>query len=206
MPALSARNSGRTYDLGFARWVYQNIEGADRLSLCMQCGMCSGSCPLGSAMDHGPRKLFMMIRAGMKEAVLKSDTIWNCTQCYNCTVRCPRKIPVTAILQGLADTAAQEGYAPERPTARFAKAFWISVKRFGRTDERLVTMFYYFSYGLKEGIERLRQNTPIALGMVKAKRMHLGLPRRTRRTADLRAVLAAAHSIEHREQAERPAP
>lgn len=191
----------RTYDLGFARWVYQNIEGGDRLSLCMQCGMCSGSCPIGTAMDNGPRKLFMMIRAGMKEAVLTSNTIWNCTQCYNCVVRCPRKIPVTNILQGLATVAAAEGYAPEQPTAKFSKAFWFSLEQFGRTDERLVTAIYYFSHGLKEGFRRALDNLLIALRMVKGKRMHLGLPHRTKAASELRAILAKADDIEARERA-----
>jgi quinone-modifying oxidoreductase subunit QmoC len=198
--SATASADRRKYDLNFARWVYQNVDGGERVSLCMQCGMCSGSCPIGTAMDHGPRKLFMMIRAGMKEAVLTSNTIWNCTQCYNCVVRCPRKIPVTNILQGLATVAVKEGYAPQQPTAKFSKAFWFSVTRFGRTDERLVTAFYYFSYGLKEGIRRGLENLPIALRMVKGKRMHLGLPHRVKGTADLRAILAKAKEIEARDE------
>lgn len=202
MSATATSETARKYDLTFARWVYQNVEGGDRLSLCMQCGMCSGSCPIGTAMDNGPRKLFMMIRAGMKEAVLASDTIWNCTQCYNCVVRCPRKIPVTNILQSLATIAVKQGYAPQRPTAKFSKAFWLSVKRFGRTDERLVTAFYYFSFGLKEGFRRAMENLPIALKMVKAKRMHLGMPHRAKGAAELRAIIAAAEAIEARDRRE----
>lgn len=202
MAATAIPDSARKYDLGFARWVYENVEGGDRMSLCMQCGMCSGSCPIGTAMDNGPRKLFMMIRAGMKEAVLTSDTIWNCTQCYNCVVRCPRKIPVTYILQSLATVAAREGYAPQRPTSKFSKAFWFSVRRFGRTDERLVTALFYFSFGLKEGFRRAMENLPIALRMVKTKRMHLGMPHRTKGSADLRAIIAAAEQIEARERGE----
>lgn len=202
MSATATPDTARKYDLTFARWVYQNVEGADRLSLCMQCGMCSGSCPIGTAMDNGPRKLFMMIRAGMKEAVLTSDTIWNCTQCYNCVVRCPRKIPVTNILQSLATIAVKQGYAPQRPTSKFSKAFWLSVKRFGRTDERLVTAFYYFSFGLKEGFRRAMENLPIALKMVKAKRMHLGMPHRAKGAAELRAIIAAAEAIEARDRRE----
>jgi quinone-modifying oxidoreductase subunit QmoC len=196
----AAAEAARKYDLGFARWVYRNVEGGDRIALCMQCGMCSGSCPIGTAMDQGPRKLFMMIRAGMKEAVLTSDTIWNCTQCYNCVVRCPRQIPVTNILQGLATVAVKEGFAPRQPTARFSKAFWFSVRRFGRTDERLVTALYYFSFGFKEGFRRARENLRIALRMVKAKRMHLGLPHRAKGAAELRAILAKAEEIESRER------
>jgi quinone-modifying oxidoreductase subunit QmoC len=186
------------YDLNFARWVYQNIDGGDRMMLCMQCGMCSGSCPIGDAMDNGPRKLFMMIRAGMKEEVLTSNTVWNCTQCYNCTVRCPRQIRVTAILQSLASVAAREGFAPNKPTGKFSWAFWLSLKWFGRTDERLVTAFYYFSYGLKEGIRRALENMPIAIKMVKTKRMGLGLPHRAKGAGQLRAIVAKAAEIQAR--------
>ncbi len=201
MTGTSIPASARKYDLGFARWVYQNIEGADRLSLCMQCGMCSGSCPIGAQMDNGPRKLFMMIRAGMKEEVLKSDTIWNCTQCYNCVVRCPRKVPVTYILQDLATVAAREGYAPAKPTVRFSRPFWRSTRYFGRTDERMLTVLYFFSYGIKEGIKRALANLSIAQRMVKAGRMGLGLPHRAKGAAGLRAILAKADEIKARERA-----
>jgi len=201
MTATSIPTPARKYDLSFARWVYQNVEGGDRLPLCMQCGMCSGSCPIGAEMDNGPRKLFMMIRAGMKEEVLSSDTIWNCTQCYNCVVRCPRKVPVTYILQGLATYAVAEGYAPKKATARFSKSFWRSVTLFGRTDERMVTTLYFFSYGIKEGIKRALANLKIAQRMVKAGRMGLGLPHRAKGTGDLRAILAKAAEIEARERA-----
>jgi quinone-modifying oxidoreductase subunit QmoC len=187
-----------TYDLGFAKWVAGNISGADKLSMCMQCGMCSGSCPIGTQMDHGPRKLIMMIRAGMRDAVLSANTLWNCTQCYNCTVRCPRGIPVTEILQGLATVAVAEGHAGGEPTARFSEAFWWSLAKFGRTDERLVTSRFYFSAGLAEGVRKSRENLAIALRMIKARRMHLGAPHKIKRRKNLQAILAKAREIEAR--------
>ena len=36
LPILS--DSSQKYDLGFARWVYNNVKGGDKLSMCMQCG------------------------------------------------------------------------------------------------------------------------------------------------------------------------
>jgi len=109
----------RTYDLSFARWVRENVKGGDKMNLCMQCGVCAGSCPIGNEMDNGPRKTFMMVRAGMKEEVLSSSTLWNCTSCYRCYVRCPRGIPVTSIIQGLAAVAAKEGYAPKQKVENY---------------------------------------------------------------------------------------
>ncbi len=199
MNASIAPEGTRKYDLGFARWVYENVDGGDRLAMCMQCGVCSGSCPIGTRMDHGPRKLFMMIRAGMKEAVLSSDTIWNCVSCYNCVVRCPREVPVAYILHDLATVAVREGYAKEEDNVRFAKAFWWSLAAFGRTDERLVTARYYFSTGLLDGMKKGKANFPMALGMIKRKRMHLGMPHRIKGRKGLRAILAKAEEIERRE-------
>lgn len=195
LPAAPAQS----YDLGFARWVRDNIDGGDKLSLCMQCGACSGSCPIGVQMDHGPRKLIQMVRAGLKEAVLTSNTLWNCTSCYRCVVRCPRGVPVTYILQDLAAKAVELGYAEAEDNIRFSKSFWWSAKRFGRTDERLVTAKYYFSFGLGEGIRRGLGNLKIALGMLKAGRMHFGLPHRIKDRKGLQAILDKAAEIEARE-------
>lgn len=189
----------RKYDLGFARWVYQNIDGGEKVAMCMQCGTCSGSCPIGTQMDYGPRKLFMMIRAGMKEAVLKSNTLWNCVSCYNCVVRCPRQVPVTYILKALGTQAVREGYveATEAENTRFAKAMIWSAEKFGRTDERLVTARFYLSAGgLGALISKSKENSKVARGMLKAKRMHLGLPHRIKKTGELKKILAKAREIE----------
>ncbi|MGO9744391.1 MAG: 4Fe-4S dicluster domain-containing protein [Roseiarcus sp.] len=192
--------AARSYDLSFARWVRDNVNGGDQLNLCMQCGVCSGSCPIGVQMDYGPRKLFMMIRAGMKDEVLSSNTMWNCTSCYRCVVRCPRGVPVTYILQDLALKSVELGYAKGRNENKyFAKSFWNSTRWFGRTDERLVTALYYFSFGLKEGYARAMANLKIAIGMVKAGRMHLGMPHQIKGKKDLKAILAKAAEIEARQ-------
>ena len=202
MPVPMPETAGRKYDLGFARWVYRNVNGGDKLSLCMQCGVCSGSCPIGTQMDHGPRKLFMMIRAGMKEEVLSSNTLWNCTSCYRCVVRCPRGIPVAYIVQDLAARAADLGYADKRDNTRFSRSFWWSAKTFGRTDERLVTARYYFSFGLVAGIRKGLANLGIALGLVRTGRMHIGMPHRIKDARGLKAILAKAAEIEKRGRAE----
>jgi quinone-modifying oxidoreductase subunit QmoC len=199
MTVAPPEQADRRYDLNFARWVRDNVQGGGKMSLCMQCGMCSGSCPIGTEMDHGPRKLFMMIRAGMKDDVFNSSTIWNCTSCYNCTVRCPRGIPVTSIIQDLAAKSVEFGYVKKVQNARFAKAFWWSSKTFGRTDERLVTTKFYFSGGLVDGVKKSLANLKIAFNMVRTRRMHIGMPHKIKDTKGLQAILAKAAEIDVRE-------
>jgi heterodisulfide reductase subunit C2 len=188
--------SSRKYDLNFARWVRDNVQGGDKMNMCMQCGTCSGSCPIGTEMEHGPRKLFMMVRAGMKDEVLGSNSMWECTSCYRCVVRCPRGVPVTYIMQGLAALSAKEGYAPKVENNYFAKYFWMSASKLGKTDERLVPTAYFFSFGFVEGIKRSLSNLKIAFNMLKAGRMHIGMPHKIKDTKGLQAILKKAAEIE----------
>ncbi len=199
---MSPPQSNRTYDLGFARWVRDNVDGGDRMNMCMQCGVCSGSCPVGDQMDNGPRKTFMMIRAGMKEAVLTSDTIWNCVSCYNCVVRCPRQVPVTYILHELCTLAVEEGYVNPKDVenVRFAKAFWWSAQKYGKTDERLVTAKFYFSGGIGDGIKKGMAQKDTAMAMIKKGRLHLGMPYKVKNRGGLQKILAKAKEIEAAKQ------
>ena len=100
------------YRNNFLREVEEKVDDGDWVKMCMQCGVCAGSCPFGPHWEHTPQKIFMMIRAGKREEVLTSDSMWMCTSCYNCMVRCPRKLPITHIMHGLAKLRA-----PPRPRA-----------------------------------------------------------------------------------------
>jgi quinone-modifying oxidoreductase, subunit QmoC len=195
-----APEARQKYDLNFARFVRDNVDGGDRMNMCMQCGVCSGSCPIGNEMEHGPRKLFMMVRAGMKDAVLSSNSWQSCVSCYNCVVRCPREVPVKYILHGLGRLAVDEGYVEKKKVAntRFASAFWWSVTKFGKTDERLVPTLYFFSGGFGEGIKKSLANLKIAIGMLKAKRMHIGMPHKAKNRNELNTILAKAAEIQAR--------
>ena len=60
----------------------------------------------------------MMIRANKREEVLSSSSMWMCTSCYNCIVRCPRELPITHIMHGLAHYAKRLGLAPKKQPTR----------------------------------------------------------------------------------------
>ena len=73
----------RPYQADFLREVEREVEGGEWVRMCMQCGVCAGSCPFGPHWEHSPQKIFMMIRAGQREQVLTSESMWMCTSCYN---------------------------------------------------------------------------------------------------------------------------
>lgn len=80
---------------------------------CMQCGMCSGSCPLGHAMEFPPRQMILQARSGNLDGVLASPSLWMCVGCYTCSLRCPRGIELTdGLWPAMRDRAMQEGVQP----------------------------------------------------------------------------------------------
>ena len=115
----------------------------------------------------------MMIRAGKREEVLASDSMWMCTSCYNCIVRCPRKLPITHIMHGLANYAHRLGKAPGTQVTRdFAQRFWNNFLATGRINEMKLTMGWYFKEGLGQGVKNALANQDIGKGMMKAKRLN----------------------------------
>ena len=171
MSDLNAQMVDR-YRNSFLKEVEANVEEGDWVKMCMQCGVCSGSCPLGSHWDHPPQEIFMMIRAGKREEVLQSTSMWMCTSCYNCTVRCPRELPITHIMHGLAHYAKRLGLAPKnQPTEKFSQLFWDNLMKKGRVNELKLGLSLYFMNGLAEGVKTSLKMQKIGLGMLKSKRM-----------------------------------
>ena len=63
----------KKYGNNFLKEVEEQAEMGEWVKMCMQCGVCAGSCPFGPHWEHSPQKLFMMIRAGKREEVLTGD-------------------------------------------------------------------------------------------------------------------------------------
>jgi len=161
------------YRNSFLKEVEANVEEGDWVKMCMQCGVCAGSCPMGPYWDHSPQELFMMIRAGKREEVLSSESMWMCTSCYNCIARCPRELPITHIMHGLAHYAKRLGIAPKnQPTLRFSQKFWDNLMVNGRVNELKLGIALYFLDGFVQGVKNAMAASGLGLGMLKAKRLN----------------------------------
>ena len=117
--------------------------GGKNLPTCMQCGICAGSCPVSHEMDHTPRQLVRMIQLGLKKEVLNSNTIWICTSCFSCSVRCPRGIYPTELMETLKPIAIKDGI--KNRNAKFDDIFADVVKNNGRASEFLLISKYSIS-------------------------------------------------------------
>jgi len=190
------------YRNDFLKEVEERVEEGEWVKMCMQCGVCAGSCPFGPHWEHSPQKLFMMIRAGKREEVLSSDSMWMCTSCYNCVVRCPRQLPITQIMHGLATYAHRLGLAPkDQPTRFFSQLFWKNCTRTGRVNELKLTLGLYFKDGLLQGIKNTWAMRNIGLGMLIAKRLNPFELLREETCKDqegIQKMLKKAHELENR--------
>ena len=188
------------YRNNFLQEVEANVEEGNWVKMCMQCGVCSGSCPFGPHWEHPPQEIFMMIRAGQREEVLQSDSMWMCTSCYSCIVRCPRELPITHIMHGLANYAHRLGLAPKmNPTRRFAKVFWDNIVKTGRVNETQLSVRLYFMNGFVEGLKTVVKMRNIGLGMLLTKRLNplaiFGISG-CKGKSDIHKMLAKAKEIE----------
>ncbi len=169
------------------------VPGGERLRKCIQCGTCTGSCPVSYAMDLSPREVIARFRAGDIETILRSRTIWICASCYACTVRCPVEIRITDLLYALKRVAMGKNIRPRQfPVYALSEAFVRSVKWFGRNYEMgLLTEFFLRSL---KWVNLLKM-APLGLKMLKAGRLGL-FPERIAGHADLKKIIARAEEIE----------
>lgn len=104
---------------------------------CIQCGTCSASCPTARLMNPSIRRLIKLCLEGKKEEALHNVTLWLCTSCLLCTVRCPRGIRPKAVVSALKDIAEREG--PRSKDASYEEFFLKQIKDYGRIAELALT-------------------------------------------------------------------
>ncbi|MCX5884807.1 MAG: 4Fe-4S dicluster domain-containing protein [Proteobacteria bacterium] len=78
----------------------EEISGQNLFS-CYQCGKCSAGCPFSFAMDLLPSHIIRMVQLGLQEDIGNSKTMWLCSSCLTCGVRCPRGVDVPRIMEAL---------------------------------------------------------------------------------------------------------
>jgi heterodisulfide reductase subunit C len=120
--------------------------GGEHILACIQCGTCSGSCPMADDMEYPPRKIIAMIRAGMRDEVLSSNSMWFCLSCYLCTTRCPRGVKPTELAHALESLASQQGFRiGGTSTPTLYRSFVGSIRDNGRVHEFGMMVRYYLS-------------------------------------------------------------
>ena len=87
-------------------------SGAETLNWCMQCGLCTGSCPW--RLVHGEfniRKVLRLAQLGL-EGFESEEQLFACTTCNMCPLRCPRQVKIIENQRTMRGMIVATGSAP----------------------------------------------------------------------------------------------
>jgi len=161
----------------------------EAVSVCYQCGTCSGSCPVAPAggMDFTPRTIMRMIQAGMEDEVLASETVWTCSACYACAVRCPRDIDITDVMIRLRNLALIRGHPARSGIARRGRIYNVDFMKIVRRLGRIYEPELVIRYHLKTNPLGLLKMAPVGLKMLLKGKLRL-LPEGTKDKSEIRGI------------------
>jgi heterodisulfide reductase subunit C len=168
-----------------------SIPGGEEINSCIQCGVCTGSCPTANQWDYPPRRAIAMVRAGLRDELLSSNSMWFCVSCYSCTVRCPRDIKPADIMHALEIIALRSGKSTRKSnTPIMYRCFVDSARGNGRVYE-LGMMIKLF---MKTNPFAALKLAPVGLGLFLHKRLPLS-PSRIKDMSGLKAILNKAREL-----------
>ncbi|MBA4312257.1 MAG: hypothetical protein C0417_06475 [Chlorobiaceae bacterium] len=177
----------------------KQIPAGERIKRCIQCGTCTGSCPVSYAMDISPRELIALFRAGEMETIMKSRTIWICASCYSCTTRCPSGIKITDIIYALKRTAMEKQYKSKSPQVQvLANLFIENLMAYGRLHEGTLIRKYY----MKTNVAKMFGLISLGRKMFATKRIAI-FPKKIKQHEALSRIIKKAQEIEIRHTPER---
>jgi len=103
-------------DMGFSEAVAK--AGGEKINLCIQCGTCTASCPMGRRTAFRTRQIIRWAQLGFRSEILSDESLWYCTTCSTCTLRCPRDVNPMETFIGVRSLLVEEGRVP--PTIKEA--------------------------------------------------------------------------------------
>jgi heterodisulfide reductase subunit C len=119
---------------------------------CIQCGTCSASCPSASAMDISPRQMWRLANLGFEDEILNSKTMWLCSLCYSCHVRCPRGIPLTDTIVKIKQLALRKKFRERSESVAFYKAFSDVMRIYGRMREMEFMLRFFLASNILKSL------------------------------------------------------
>lgn len=103
----------------------QKYGGKDVMT-CLQCGNCTGVCPISLKIDYKTRSIIKYCQFGLKKYTL--GTSWVCATCYRCYEHCPADLNPAEVMIALRHIAVREGIIPP-----FVKTVVTNLVRYGQS-------------------------------------------------------------------------
>ena len=96
----------------------QELVQKHKLLECIQCGVCTGSCPVSRKANLNIRKYMREVAIANRLIMHPQNELWSCTTCSTCGIRCPKDLDPYEFLIDIRSVAVEEGQIA--PTIRDA--------------------------------------------------------------------------------------
>ena len=84
-----------------------------QLNLCIQCGTCTGACPVKFRSPLNIRRLVRQTAyTDNPSSLFKRPELWACTTCSTCSIRCPTGVKNVELIMGIRNFLANQGEVP----------------------------------------------------------------------------------------------
>ncbi|HVP77380.1 MAG TPA: (Fe-S)-binding protein [Thermodesulfobacteriota bacterium] len=84
-----------------------------QLNICIQCGTCTGGCPVKWRSPLNMRRLVRQATLEIDPSPLfKRPELWACTTCSTCSLRCPAGVKNVEFIMGIRNYLANKGEVP----------------------------------------------------------------------------------------------
>jgi heterodisulfide reductase subunit C len=110
-------------------------ESHANLAACLQCKKCTSGCPVAAVADIKPHEMVRKVQFGLRDEVLASKMLWQCTSCQTCATRCPQKVSVAALNDGLRRMSLAAKSPTTSAVPAFNSIFMNAVRKRGRMNE-----------------------------------------------------------------------
>jgi len=102
---------------------------------CIQCGKCTGGCPVSIRTELNPRRLVYEALLNTRFVSSERTEIWECTSCATCAERCPKQVKPYEIVKALRSDIIESGRV--KPTVRDAlESTFMHGNPWGRVREK----------------------------------------------------------------------
>jgi heterodisulfide reductase subunit C len=129
MSAVAAEGTG-----DFLAEVERESHG--NLSACLQCKKCTSGCPVAGRADIKAHELVRLTQLGLKDELLGSRMIWECTSCQTCFTRCPQQVDIASLNDVLRRMSRRASQVHSKTTVpAFNDIFLRTVRKRGRMFE-----------------------------------------------------------------------
>ena len=155
--------------IDFAERIIRDVKNSkdEGVLKCVQCGMCTSTCPAARHSSYNPRDIMEHVLEG-DESILEDDNIWNGFYCYTCHSVCPVGNSVCEVNQILKQIAIESeiGYDKLYEYLGFADSYFTAAigaipERFFEDIDRDVEGWWDFRQNLDEIRNELELDPPL---------------------------------------------